>query len=113
MFVIPNMFVEDKHLHKVLSALQGLVIKMDVPRPVVNAVHEKGQIKQVSTAVSFKGRLIELLKAKSGSLISTTALKDMYIELGANPSSMNSTLLGGLIDEKVLRRKERGLYHIL
>ena len=104
--------VEDKHLPKVLHAMAGLVVNMEPPQPVINAVVNKGQIVQATTATSFKGQLIEELKKKSGSLISTKAMKDFFISIGANPNSINSTLTNQLIEEKVLKRKDRGLFVI-
>lgn len=113
MFILNNIFVDDKHLPKVLTAMAGLVISMDVPRPVINAVVKNGKVAQASSTASFKGRLIEYLGTIKGTTITTTELKAKFAELGANPNSLNGALTSQLLDEKVLKRKSKGVFFTL
>lgn len=105
--------VEDKNLHKVLHAVAGLVVNMEPPTPVVNAVIKNGKAVQASTASSKKDMLIEQLKPLRGKQVTTGEMKKMFVALGGGESSVNSTLTGHLMDEKVLKRKERGVFLVL
>lgn len=111
-------FVEDKALPKVLHAVAGLVVNMEPPQPVQNAVIEKvgkvKQIKQESNATSIKGRLIEWLDGIKGSRITSTDVKNKYTELGGNPNGVNGQLTMDLVKKhKVLKRISRGQFAVI
>lgn len=112
-------YVEDKHLPKVLHALAGLVLNMDPPQPVTNAVVIKPSkangalpaIKEASpTGTSFKGQLIDHLATKKGSRLTSQDLRDQFTSAGGNPNSVNGVLINQLIEEKVIKRVGRGLF---
>ena len=71
MFIIPNVYVDDKHLAKLLTAMAGVVIKMDMPRPVINAVVEKGEIR----AITDKAAQVQSDRPNGNATISTGATK--------------------------------------
>src|SRR6266436_8967117 len=62
LFVITNVFVDGKNLSKLLRASAGLVVKIDVPRPVINAMIDKGTIKAASPHTGVKDKVIETLR---------------------------------------------------
>lgn len=113
MFVIQRMFIEDKNLSKVLIALAGLVVNMDAPQPVVNAVVKKGKLEQETSGSSLKDRVIEKLRMKrKGQVISSTDLTNIIAEVGGTPASKNY-IQKLLFEEKFMKSKERGSYVIL
>lgn len=106
-------FVEGKHLEKVLSAVSGVALNMEAPQPVVNATVQKGRVTQASSAVSMKGRLIEVIKQTGkGKTFTTTQLKEAITGLGGTGTSFNHFAVE-LIKAKVLKRKGRGEFTIL
>lgn len=113
LFVITNVFVDGKNLHKLLRASAGLVVKMDVPRPVINAVMEKGTIKAASPASGVKGRVIELLgKFSKGTDLPISQVRTLVKEAGGSPEGTNYyTQI--LKKEKLLKMKSRGLWTVL
>ena len=105
-------FVEDNKLSKVLHSVQGLVLNMEPPQPVVNAmvVGTDKKIKQESAATSIKGKLIEYLGSIKGSRISITDMRKKWAEFGGLPTSLNGSLMTVLVEEKHLKRISRGQY---
>ena len=113
LFVITNVFVDGKNLHKFLRASAGLVVKMDVPRPVINAVMEKGAVKQVSTASGIKGRVIELVRQfNKGTDLPVSQLRTIIRQAGgvAETAGYYTQMLK---NEKVLKMKTRGLWTVI
>lgn len=107
------MFVEDKKLAPVLNALSGLVLNMEPPQPVTNAVKaSKNNIKQASGETTIKDRVIGMLKARSGQDITTQEIKEMTVQSGGQPTS-NASYITSLVEERVVKRKDRGVYHIV
>lgn len=104
--------VEDKNLAKVLHATTGLVLNMEAPQPVVNASVIKTEVKQKSTASSIKGRFTEYLSSIKGARVTTTELREKWVELGGMPSSLNGTLLSQLKEEGHVIGIARGQYRI-
>ncbi len=110
--------VEDKNLPKVLHAITGLVLNMEPPQPVTNAVVVKpakapAKVEQASTATSIKGRLVEYLGTIKGSRISTVEMRDKWVEYGGAPGSLNGSLLIQLKEENRIRSISRGFYTAL
>jgi hypothetical protein len=117
MFVIPNMYVEDKHLAKVLSALAGLVISMEVPRPVINAVVHKGKIKQAVATNGSGDTIISLVKDKVASFAKGTELPVSQIRTIIHDSGGTSGTSGYYTNQmkiqKIIKLKQRGTWVVL
>ena len=112
LFVITNVFVAGKNLHKLLRASAGLVVKMDVPRPVINAMVEKGTLKQVSNAAGIKQKMIELIRQFSkGTEIPTSQIKTL-VERAGGSSGGSGYYTQMLKNEKILKLKQRGLWTV-
>lgn len=115
MFILTNVFVEDRHLTKVLTALAGLVIKMDVPRPVINAVATpKGEIKQEAVRDgSVKAELTaSILKFNKGTELPISQIKTMIKEAGGSIDSY-SYYVSQLKKDKILKLKARGVWLVI
>lgn len=106
-------FVEDRNLAKVLHATAGLVLNMEPPQPVTNAVLVKPQIEQASAATSIKGRFTEYLSTIKGDKINIIDMRKKWVELGGLPSSLNGTLLIQITKEGLLKRVARGHYYVI
>lgn len=113
MFVIEEIFVEDKHLAQVLTLLSGLVLDMKAPRVVVNAVAKKGKIKQASPETTSKDRFLELVKKKykQSDVVSMEDLKDLIVEIGGAPTG-STYYAAALLDSGTATRRGRGQYVI-
>jgi hypothetical protein len=117
MFVIERLFIEDKNLAKVLTALDGLVLNMEPPRPVSGATVKQGQVKATSEnpgirrpqANSRQSRLILWLKENPGEEISLAEMAAKLVELGGQASTMNG-LINKLIKDGIVKRKHPGVY---
>lgn len=117
MFVIPNMYMEDKHLAKVLSAVAGLVISMDVPRPVINAVVHKGKIKQAVATNGGGGTIITLVRDKilgfaKGTDLPVSQIRTFIKEAGGT-SGTSGYYTNQLKKQKVIKLKQRGTWTVL
>lgn len=55
-------FVEGKHLEKVMSAIAGIALNMETPRPVSNGTVKQGKVVQKSSGTSQPLRVLEQLK---------------------------------------------------
>ena len=111
MFVIEKIFIEDKKLAQVLTALAGLVLEMPAPKPVVNATVDKGKVKQVSAeGGSIIGRIAaQVQRMPKGNEFTSDELKEMIGSAGGNPNSIG-TVRNWLTERKLIKGKERGLY---
>src|SRR6267142_2434755 len=113
LFVITNVFVDGKNLHKLLRASAGLVVKMDVPRPVINAMVEKGTLKQVSNAKGVKEKVIELVRQFSkGTDIPSTQFRTI-VERAGGSSGGAGYYTQMLKEQKILKLKHRGLWTVI
>lgn len=113
LFVITNVFVDGKNLHKLLRASAGLVVKMDVPRPVINAVIEKGTIRQSSNAKGVKEKVIELIgQFNKGTDIPTSQIKTLVGRAGGSEGGAGY-YTQMLKEQKILKMKSRGLWTVL
>lgn len=82
--------VEDKNLSKVLHALQGLVLNMEPPQPVVNAAVQKGKVVQASSGVKTWERLWdEVKKLPAGHVLTSEAFKAEIVKVGGQVTSNN------------------------
>jgi len=112
MFVIEKIFVEDKKLAQVLTALAGLVLDpMPAPRPVVNAEVAKGKVKAISPERgSIIGRIAgQVQKMQPGHEFDSASMKELIHAAGGNPNSIG-TVRNWLTERKLIKSKERGLY---
>lgn len=83
-------FVEDNKLSKVLHAVQGLVLNMEPPQPVVNATIEKGTVKAASSASSYKDMFLDYVgKLPTGTVFTSGNIKQQLTQLGASSSAYN------------------------
>ena len=113
LFVITNVFVDGKNLHKLLRASAGLVVKMDVPRPVINAVIDKDGIKQVSNAKGVKQRVIELVREfAKGTDIPATQFRTI-VERAGGSAGGSGYYTQMLKEQKILKLKHRGLWTVI
>ena len=114
MFIIEKLFIDDKKLAPVLTALAGLVISMEPPRPVVNAtVTSNKVVKQISTnGGTMIGRVADAMTMHKGQRITTDQLKEIIKVAGGNPSSLSGTKLW-LTKNKQLKGISRGQYQVL
>lgn len=113
LFVITNIFVAGKNLHKLLRASAGLVVKMDVPRPVINAVMEKGAIRAVSNATGIKQKMVELIRQfGKGTEIPSSQIKTLVERAGGAPGG-SGYYTQMLKNEKILKLKQRGLWTVI
>ena len=113
LFVIQNVFVDGKNLSKLLRASAGLVVKMDVPRPVINAVVDKGTIKPASGARGIKEKFTELVRQfTKGTDLPTSQLRTLMKQAGGSEGGIGY-YTQALKTEKVLKLKERGLWTVL
>lgn len=104
--------VEDRNLHKVLHALTGLVVNMEPPQPVTNAVVKNGKVKEVSSGATKKERFFEGVQALKGSAITTDDLKKVMASVGGAPTSING-IMAQLFKRKIIKRKSMGHYTVL
>jgi len=114
LFVITNVFVDGKNLHKLLRASAGLVVKMDVPRPVINAVVEKtGVIRAASGAGNIREKFTELVqKFAKGTDLPTSQLRTLMKQAGGSEGGIGY-YTQALKDAKILKLKERGLWTVI
>ena len=76
-------FVEDKNLGKALTALTGLVLNMEAPQLVVNAVVKKGKIEQAAEPTTQWEEVINTLSKSFGSKGKVLAA-DIYVAMADN-----------------------------
>src|SRR5882672_508139 len=113
LFVITNVFVDGKNLSKLLRASAGLVVKMDVPRPVINAVMDKGIIKAASNAKGVKEKVIELVREfAKGTDIPATQFRTI-VERAGGSSGGSGYYTQMLKEQKILKLKHRGLWTVI
>lgn len=107
-------FVEDKNLPKVLHAVQGMVLNMEPPQPVVNATVKEGKVQAASSGTATWERLWdEVIKCPTGPLITSADLKRLITKVGGQVGSF-SYFLKVLKDNNVLKStKKRGEYVVL
>lgn len=107
-------FVEDKHLPKILHAMSGLVLNMEPPQPVVNAVVKKGKVETSSMGDSVLARIKNLISSKlaKGDEFTSDTLKLMVKDAGGNVAS-TGTYRSRLVEDKTIKLKERGVYTVL
>jgi len=87
MFIIEKLFIDDLKLHKVLQALSGLVISMDPPRPVVNAVVKKGKVKQDQPETSMRDRFLQsITKLPLNTVLTSEQIKEIITKIGGQPT---------------------------
>jgi hypothetical protein len=109
MFVIQKMFIEDKNLPKVLYALSGLVLNMEAPQPVVNAVVKKGKVEQASSNASLKSRVLETIATmKKGTEMTSAELKGLITKRRGNETSYNHCYM--VKKAKMIKTKSRGVF---
>lgn len=107
-------FVEDKNLPKVLHAVQGLVLNMEPPQPVVNAKVEKGKVKALSEGGSSMASRVatQVRAAGKGTAVNSEWLKSAIVKAGGQATSF-SYLLKILKDQKIVKAtKVKGEYVI-
>ena len=102
-------YVDDKKLGPALHALTGLVLNMEAPMPVANAVAKNGKVEQTGSQFIWE-RVASKLNEKSGRLISSAEIREIALAEGS--STIIGTLVGKLTEEGILKRKSRGLYSI-
>lgn len=103
--------VEDKNLPKVLHALSGLVLNMEVPVPLGNATVTRGKVVQAHPSTSFKGRVASKLAAHPTNEISKAEIEAIIKEVGGNIAGYPS-LIQQLRTDKHIKLKRRGLWLI-
>lgn len=105
--------VEDRNLHKVLHALTGLVVNMEPPQPVTNAVVKNGKVKEASSGGTRKERFFEAVKAnQKGSELTTDDLRAAMVAAGGMATSLNG-IMAELFKRKIIKRKSMGHYTVL
>lgn len=110
MFIIEQMFIEDKKLAKVLTALAGLVFKMEPPRPVVNVAVKNGKLTQASNGSTLKEQVIEeLQELGKGTTITMRQLNEIIHKKGGGGNS-KSYYVRAILQAKAVKRKSRGEY---
>jgi hypothetical protein len=112
MFRIPEFFVKDKDLHKVLTALSGLAINLAAPQPVVNVTIKKGEMKQASSSTTISGRILEAVQKLKGQPLASLQLLELIAANGGSRASLNS-VTKFLIVNKAIKRKSRGNFIVL
>lgn len=113
LFVIQNVFVDGKNLHKLLRAGAGLIVKMDLPRPVINAVIDKGTVRAATGARGIKEKFTELVRQfAKGTDLPTSQLRNLMKQAGGSEGGIGY-YTQALKNEKVLKLKERGLWTVL
>lgn len=101
-------FVEDNKLSKVLHAVQGMVLNMEPPQPVVNAVVEKGTVKAETKATSIKELFLEHIeRLPKDTVIATGNIKQVLEQLGGSASSYNH-FVSFAKKAKLLKARSRG-----
>lgn len=108
-------FVEDKNLAKVLVAVQGLALNMEVPQPVVNATVVKGKIVQAGPHLNQWEQVWDVLRPRveGGSKIHSTQVRKILEDLNISKNNLTS-IITQLAEGKLLKRTaERGVYQIL
>jgi hypothetical protein len=110
MFIIEEIFIDDKKLADVLRALTGLVIEMKPPRPVINAVVKKGKIKQATPETSLKEKFFaEIKKFPINTVMTSDEVKEVVTKVGGQPSGY--TYYANLLTESgYATRRGRGQF---
>lgn len=123
-------FVEDKNLAKVLHAVSGDVLNMEVPQPVSNGKvvkasngngnghhRDDGAVKKVERRIvqrpegsSMREIVITHIKAMpKGTPVPIDFVRKMIVSNGGNPTG-TFALMGYLVREKVIKRLSQGEY---
>jgi hypothetical protein len=113
LFVIQNVYLEGKQIHKFLRAVTGIIVKADLPRPVINAVATKTEVKAKSQATGVKARFTELVRQfNKGTDLPTSQLRTLLKEAGAAEGG-SGYYTQALKEDKVLKMKSRGLWTVI
>jgi len=109
-----RIMVEDSKLHKVLWALDGMIVGQPQLLPVRNAVpsKDKKQVKEkLPGGASITMRLWDRL-GTPGTTFDWEAAADIVKSFGANRSG-TSAYLSRLLKEKKIIREGKGLYKVV
>lgn len=91
MFKLENLYVEDKHLARMLQSLAGVALPGFTPVPVVNATKKNGKLHAVTN-----GELVSMFQkyVKDKKLASVTAkiVKEFMAEVGSSRHSYGYVL---------------------
>ena len=112
MFHLSGM-VKDKHLSKVMLALDGLMYDLKV-QPVRNAEVKSGKVGEKHSAKGAVDAVRSLIKeaANAGKLVITRAeLGASMVKTGYRVHNTNQALVP-LLEKGIVVRQARGLYHI-
>ncbi len=114
MFIIEKLIIDDKKLAPVLTALAGLVVSMEPPRPMVNATMTSNKVvKQISpNGGTISGRVGDQMALHKGQRVNSDQLKEMIKVAGGNPNSIGS-MRNWLVDHKMIKSISRGQYQVL
>jgi len=101
-------FVEDNKLSKVLHAVQGMVLNMEPPQPVVNATVEKGVVKAETNASSYKDMFLKYVeKLPKDTVFTSKNIKQHLTQLGASASAYNH-YVKAMKEAKLAKPRSRG-----
>src|SRR5258708_35271465 len=113
LFVIQNVYLEGKKVHLFLKAVAGIIVKADLPRPVINAVMDKSPIRQASNAKGVKEKVIELVRQfNKGTDIPSTQFRTI-VERAGGRSGGAGYYTQMLKEQKILKLKHRGLWTVI
>lgn len=108
-----EIFVEDKHLARLLHALNGLVTQMSGPQPVVNAEYKNGKLVAKSSGSLPDAVYADLCEKFDGGAVSTSAIKKSGQAHGGGPNC-HQYLIKNLVKAKRLAKtKKRGVYSLI
>lgn len=109
MFLIPEFYVEDKNLPKVLTALAGLALNMKAPVPVTNAVVQNGKVRQANhEATTIKDQFLDAVgKMPQGTIFTSSNIKQMIGGFGGSTSAYNH-YVKAMKDAKLAKPRSRG-----
>lgn len=107
---------EDSKLHKVLWALDGLIVGMPQMLPVRNAVasKDKTQVKEKEPgASSIMSKLREAVTDGSADTITWVEIANLAVRLGAKNRTSTSAHISRLEKEGILKKVSRGTYKVV
>lgn len=119
MFRIPEFFVEDKDLPKVLHALTGVALNMGAPQAVTNAVVKSGKVKakKPEGEGSNGERVVAELKKlqlKAGDILRSEQIHDAIKAIGVKETNFSPVMHHLKNEAKFLKITDRrGVYTIL
>lgn len=110
-------YVEDSNLPKVLHAVAGMVLNMEPPQPVANAIVKHGKVQEApagTKSISYKQDLVNAIRELDKETVTIKKMAEIWTGFGGEKKSVNFALMKSLIDKRVLEKTpHRGVYKIV